>query len=60
MDAKTTIALGDPALFRQQCYVNGGWTDARSFCPNGVFAGAFTPVNNLDAMPLESARSTTY
>ena len=30
MDAKTTIALGDPALFRQQCYVNGGWTDARS------------------------------
>ena len=30
MDARTTIALGDPTLFRQQCYVNGGWIDARS------------------------------
>ena len=30
MDAKTNVTLGDPALFRQQCYVNGGWTDARS------------------------------
>ena len=30
MDTQTTIALGDPALFRQQCYVNGGWLDARS------------------------------
>ena len=30
MDARTTITLGDPALFRQQCYVNGGWTDAPS------------------------------
>ena len=30
MDAKTTIALGDPTLFRQQCYVNGGWMDAES------------------------------
>ena len=29
MDAKTRIALGDPALFRQQCYVNGEWIDAR-------------------------------
>ncbi len=29
MDARTTITLGDPALFRQQCYVNGDWTDAR-------------------------------
>ena len=29
-DARTTIALGDPALFRRQCYVNGAWTDARS------------------------------
>ena len=28
MDAKTRIALGDPALFRQQCYVNGEWIDA--------------------------------
>ena len=28
MDAKTKIALGDPALFRQQCYVNGEWMDA--------------------------------
>ncbi len=28
MDAKTKIALGDPALFRQQCYVNGEWIDA--------------------------------
>ena len=28
MDAKTTIALRDPALFRRQCYVNGGWIDA--------------------------------
>ena len=30
MDARTTVSLGDTALFRQQCYVNGGWTDARS------------------------------
>ena len=30
MDAKTKIALGDPALFRRQCYVDGGWIDARS------------------------------
>ena len=30
MDARTTIPLGDPALFRQQCYVNGDWTDADS------------------------------
>ncbi len=30
MDARTTLTLGDPALFRQQCYVNGAWTDARS------------------------------
>ena len=30
MDARTTITLGDPALFRQQCYVNGVWIDARS------------------------------
>ena len=29
-DARTTVALGDPALFRQQCYVNGAWIDARS------------------------------
>ena len=28
MDAKTKIALHDPALFRRQCYVNGGWIDA--------------------------------
>ena len=28
MDAKTKIALGDPALFRRQCYVNGEWIDA--------------------------------
>ena len=28
MDAKTKIALGDPALLRQQCYVNGEWIDA--------------------------------
>ena len=30
MDARTTIPLGDPALFRQQCYVNGDWMDADS------------------------------
>ena len=30
MDAKTKIVLGDPALFRRQCYVNGGWIDAQS------------------------------
>ena len=30
MDARTTVTLGDPALFRRQCYVNGTWTDARS------------------------------
>ena len=29
MDAKTKIALRDPALFRQQCYVNGEWIDAK-------------------------------
>ena len=29
-DVRTTVALGDPALFRQQCYVNGAWIDARS------------------------------
>ena len=38
MDAKTKIAIGDPALFRQQCYVNGGWTDAKD--------GATLDVNN--------------
>ena len=26
---RTTIALTEPALFREQCYVNGGWLDAR-------------------------------
>ena len=30
MDAKTKIALADPALFRRQCYVNGHWIDAGS------------------------------
>ena len=30
MDAKTTLTLGDRSLFRQQCYVNGGWNDARN------------------------------
>ena len=30
MDARTKIALGDPALFRRQCYVNGRWMDAES------------------------------
>ena len=30
MDARTTISLGDPTLFRQQCYVNGGWLDGGS------------------------------
>ena len=30
MDAKAKTTLGDPDLFRQQCYVNGGWLDARS------------------------------
>ena len=29
MDAKTKATLGDPTLFRQQCYVNGGWMDAQ-------------------------------
>ena len=29
MDAKTRITLGDPALFRQRCYVNGAWIDAQ-------------------------------
>ena len=29
METQTTIALADTALFRQQCYVNGAWTDAR-------------------------------
>ena len=30
MQATTTIALADSALFRQRCYVNGAWIDARS------------------------------
>ena len=29
MDAKTKITLGDPALFRKQCYVGGEWIDAQ-------------------------------
>ena len=29
MEAKTTATLGDRALFRQQCYVNGRWIEAR-------------------------------
>ena len=28
MDAKTKLNLNDPALFRQQCYINGAWVDA--------------------------------
>ncbi|MXY25781.1 MAG: NAD-dependent succinate-semialdehyde dehydrogenase [Acidobacteria bacterium] len=28
MEARTTATLGDRALFRQQCYVNGRWTEA--------------------------------
>jgi len=28
MDTRTRIAIDDPALFREQCYVDGGWTDA--------------------------------
>ena len=28
MEARTTVTLGDSALFRQQCYVNGRWTEA--------------------------------
>ena len=38
MDARTNITLGDPALFRQQCYVNGGWIEAKD--------GATLDVNN--------------
>ena len=38
MDAKTQILLRDPALFRQQCHVNGRWVDARD--------GATLDVNN--------------
>ncbi len=30
MEAKTTATLGDRALFRQQCYVNGRWIEARN------------------------------
>ena len=30
METQTTIALAETALFRQQCHVNGAWTDARS------------------------------
>jgi succinate-semialdehyde dehydrogenase/glutarate-semialdehyde dehydrogenase len=30
MEAQTTIALAETSLFRQQCYVNGAWTHARS------------------------------
>ena len=30
MEAQTTIALAETSLFRQQCYVNGAWIDARS------------------------------
>ena len=28
LEARTTVTLGDGALFRQQCYVNGRWTEA--------------------------------
>jgi succinate-semialdehyde dehydrogenase/glutarate-semialdehyde dehydrogenase len=30
MDAEVKIKLNDPALLRQQCYVNGEWVDASS------------------------------
>ena len=33
-----TLTLADPALFRQQCYVNGAWQDAPG--------GATLPVEN--------------
>jgi succinate-semialdehyde dehydrogenase/glutarate-semialdehyde dehydrogenase len=36
--AKTGLALEDPSLLRQQCYVNGAWLDATS--------GATLPVEN--------------
>ena len=26
----TTLTLNDPALLRQQCYINGQWRDAES------------------------------
>ena len=56
MDAKTNIALGDPALFRQQCYVNGAWIDAKG--------GATLEVNNpatgeiIGAVPALGAEET--
>ena len=56
MDAKTKIALGEPALFRQQCYVNGGWIDAKD--------GATLDVNNpatgeiIGAVPALGAEET--
>ena len=30
MDAEVKIKLNDPALLRQQCYINGEWVDAAS------------------------------
>ena len=56
MDAKTKIALGEPALFRQQCHVNGGWIDAKD--------GATLDVNNpatgeiIGAVPALGAEET--
>ena len=31
-----TIKLDDPALVRQQCYINGAWVDAASGCNSMV------------------------
>jgi succinate-semialdehyde dehydrogenase/glutarate-semialdehyde dehydrogenase len=30
MDAKVKVNLDDPALLRQQCYINGEWVSAAS------------------------------
>ncbi|MFT5449972.1 MAG: succinate-semialdehyde dehydrogenase/glutarate-semialdehyde dehydrogenase, partial [Gammaproteobacteria bacterium] len=30
MDAEVKIKLNDPALLRQQCYIDGEWVDAAS------------------------------
>ena len=30
LERRATLALRDPALFRQQCFVDGRWTDAEA------------------------------
>ena len=56
MDAKTKITLRDPALFRQQCYVNGEWIDAG----NGATLDVDNPATGeiIGAVPALGAAET--